>query len=353
MRPQVLEKQLSDKINTVVRDVTPGVLVRAYQNGKMVLDIKAGHTSSYYDWASLTKIVFTVQRLILDFENGKWAMDTKVGQFVPWFPHPEILIRDILSHSAGFIWWLPIYNQIDITASPEKRRAQLKEILKEAPIDKKDESVYSDIGMLLLGFVLEEMHQKPLLEIWKETKEIFYPGTTIDFSVNNEPLFERKLYAASEECGWRKKLLRGEVHDDNTWALGGVSTHAGLFGSIDDLGVYLLHLRSMILGIGRSPIRMKTVQLFVQRARPEGKGDWALGYMLPSPGMASCGQYFSLTSVGHLGFTGTSVWYDRDHDLGVVILSNRTLYGRDNTQFKTLRSQIHDWIVEGLRKASY
>lgn len=353
MKLQVLEKTLREQIESRIRDVTPGVVVRAYQSGRLVVDLGVGETWPYYDLASLTKIVFTAQRMMADFEAGKWNFETTVGQFLPWFPHPEVRLADILTHSAGFVWWLPIYRELDLTKTPEGRREQLKGMLKDLKIEKQDQSVYSDIGMIVLGFVLEEMHQKPLLEIWNDTKAAFYDGTTLEFHPGNEVRSRASLYAPTEECPWRKKLLQGEVHDDNTWALGGVSTHAGLFGSIDDMGWYLLHLRALLLGVGRSSIRSKTARLFAQRARPEGKGDWALGFMMPTPGSASCGSYFNLASIGHTGFTGTSLWYDPKQDLAIAILSNRVLYGRDSQGFKQLRPEIHNWVVEGLRKSSY
>lgn len=353
MKLQVLEKTLRDQIGARIRDVTPGVVVRAYQSGRLVVDLGVGETWAYYDLASLTKIIFSVQTLMQDFENKKWNLESTLGQFLSWFPHPEIKIVDVLTHSAGFAWWLPIHRDLDLKASPEERRLRLKEILKTTPIEKQDQSVYSDIGMLILGFVLEEIHQKPLLEIWNQTKSTFYDGTTLEFHPGNVVPQRSSLYAPTEECSWRHRLLQGEVHDDNAWALGGVSTHAGLFGSIDDMGWYLLHLRGLLLGIGRSPIRSKTAKLFATRARPEGKGDWALGFMMPTAGSASCGTYFSLSSVGHTGFTGTSLWYDPKQDLAIAILANRVLYGRDGQGFKQLRPDIHNWVIEGLKKSAY
>lgn len=353
MKLQVLEKNLHDQIAARIRDVTPGVQVRAYQGGKLVVDLAVGETWPYYDLASLTKVIFTVQTLMADFEAKRWTLESTVGDFLSWFPRPEIRLVDLLTHSSGLQWWAPLYKDIDVGADLARRREQLKTFLASSPIERKEESVYSDLGFLLLGFVLEEIHQKPLLEIWSATKSAFYEGTTLEFHPNNQFSSRASLFAPTEECPWRKRLLQGEVHDENTWALGGVSTHAGLFGSIDDVGWFLLSLRSNLLGIGRSPIRMKTARLFTTRARPEGKGDWALGFMMPTPGMASCGPAFNLSSVGHTGFTGTSLWYDPKQDLAVAVLANRVLYGRENQGFKQLRPEIHSWVVEGLRKSAY
>jgi CubicO group peptidase (beta-lactamase class C family) len=189
------------------------------------------------------------------------------------------------------------------------------------------------------------------LDVWNDVKNRFYQGTTLEFHPHNKTTVKTSLFAPTEECPVRRKLIQGEVHDLNCWSLGGVSTHAGLFGSIDDVGWFSLHLRSHLLGIARYNIRQKTAQLFAKRALPEGKGDWAMGYMMPTPGSASCGNYFSLDSIGHTGFTGTSVWYDPKMDMSVIILSNRVLYGSDNKAFGKLRPDIHNWIVENYRRS--
>lgn len=352
MKFSVLEKNLITQIESKIRDVTPGVLVRAYQNGRLVCDISVGTTYAYYDLASLTKIIFTSQAMMLAFEEKKWNFDTTVKSILPWFRHEKTKIQDLLTHSSGLIWWKPFYKELDLNASWQDRRESLRKSIQNLELESQEVSVYSDVGFILLGFILEEFYKKDLVGIWNDIKNSFYLGTTMEFHPRNQTTLRPSLFAPTEECPWRKKLLQGEVHDENTWAFGGVSTHAGLFGSIDDLGWYSLHLRSQILGIARYTIRQKTTQAFIKRARPEGKGDWAMGYMMPSPGKSSCGGYFSLNSIGHTGFTGTSMWYDPKSDLAVCILSNRLVYGRENKSFAELRPQIHNWIVEGLKKSS-
>ncbi|MBL7545356.1 MAG: serine hydrolase [Bdellovibrionaceae bacterium] len=352
MKYSVLEKTLIKNIEDNIRDVTPGVLVRAYQNGRLVCDIGVGSTYAYYDLASLTKIVFAVQAMMHAFEEGKWNIDSKVSQFLEWFPHTEIKIIELLNHSSGLVWWRPFYKDLNLSDTWQNRREDLRKMIAALPLSANEVSVYSDVGFLVLGFILEKFYDLDLVGLWNKIKDQYYPGTTLEFHPRNQTTLRASLFAPTEECPWRRKLLQGEVHDENTWALGGVSTHSGLFGSIDDLGWYSLHLRSQVMGIARYFIKQKTTQLFVKRSRPEGKGDWALGFMLPTPGTASCGGYFSLNSIGHTGFTGTSIWYDPKADLSVVILSNRLVYGRELNRFAELRPKIHNWIVEGLRKSS-
>ncbi len=352
MRFTVLEKFLRQQIENRIRDVTPGVVIRAYQNGRILCEVSTGQTFPYYDLASLTKPIFSVHAMMLAFERGLWNLDSTVHKILPWYPSKTTRVQDLLSHCSGLEWWYPFYHELNSNESLEDRRLHLKKIISSMEIKDQPISIYSDVGFLVLGFVLEALYQKSLFDVWIELKEKFYPGTTFSFHSNNQPPQKKSLYAPTEECPWRKRLLQGEVHDENCWALGGLSTHAGLFGSIDDVSWFALNLRSQLLGIAKYSIRQKTTQLFCRRARPPGGGDWAMGYMMPTPGNASCGQYYSLNSIGHTGFTGTSFWYDPHMDLLIIILSNRVMYGRDNKGFGQLRPEIHNWIVEGYKKSS-
>lgn len=352
MKYSILEKNLIKQIEERIRDTTPGVMVRAYQGGRIICDVTVGNTYAYYDLASLTKVIFTVQAMMDAFEQKKWNFDTKVSEILSWFPHKEVKLTELLTHSSGLPWWLPLYQEINSQIPLEARREQLRGMLQNMKIDKQETAVYSDVGFFVLGFVLEKLFDKPLLDVWEEIKNKFYLGTTLEFHPDNQFSTRVGLFAPTEECPVRKKLIQGEVHDLNCWSLGGVSTHAGLFGSIDDIGWFSLHLRSQLMGIARYSIRQKTAQLFAKRALPEGRGDWAMGYMMPTPGSASCGNYFSLESIGHTGFTGTSIWYDPRMDMSVIILSNRVLYGSDNKAFAALRPEIHNWIVENYRRSA-
>lgn len=350
MKYSVLEKNVIKNIEEHIRDTAPGVMVRAYQGGRIICDIAVGNTYAYYDLASLTKIVFTTQAMMYAYELQKWTFQTKVVDVLSWFPHNNVRIIELLTHSSGLPWWIPAYQEL-MKDSADKKREHLKKILTQQEVHKEGKAVYSDVGFWVLGFILEEFFQKPLVEIWEDIKNKFYLGTTLEFHPNNEPKLKTSYYAPTEECPVRKKLIQGEVHDLNCWSMGGVSTHAGLFGSVDDVGWYSLLLRSQLMGIARYSIRQKTAKLFAQRALPEGSGDWAMGFMMPTAGSASCGSYFSLESVGHTGFTGTSMWYDPKMDMSVVILSNRVLYGVDNKAFAELRPKIHNWIVENYRRS--
>lgn len=350
---RMLEQKIEKLIEQNIVGVTPGVQVQVHQAGRKVMDIAVGTTYPYYDLASVTKIVFTTQAMMKAFEEGLWNLDTKVSQILPWFPSSEVRIAECLNHSTGLVWWLPFYEQLKPEQSIEERWAQLQKTLAAQDLSKRSEqnpSVYSDLGFLTLSFLLEAFYQKSLYEVWQAVKTEFFSATTFEMHPGNQPKNPVHLYAPTEERGWRGKIIQGEVNDDNTWMLGGVASHAGLFGSIDDLGWYALHLRALVHGVSKCSIKQKTARLFMSRSRPEGLGDWALGYMMPAKENSLVGKHFSPQSVGHWGFTGTSVWYDPIYDLSVVIASNRTWLGRENKKFNELRPQLHNWIVEGVRR---
>lgn len=343
------ENKLIDKIRQAIPDVTPGVSARAYHMGRLVCDISVGQTYPYYDLASLTKVIFTQQAIMEAYDQGMWSLETKVKDILSDFSH-DILIKELLTHTSGLEWWRPFYQDIRLDLPWQEKRSWIYKQINNSKINQTGKAVYSDLGFILLGFILEKLYEKNIYQIWLELKDKHYPTTTLDFHVENIAEVSRELFAPTEDCKWRKKVIRAEVHDENTWSFGGVSTHSGLFGSIEDVSAFGLNVRSQLQGIARYSVRQKTAQLFASRAIPADVGDWALGYMMPSYSTSSCGPHFSILSIGHTGFTGTSFWYDPRNDLLVLILSNRIQYGRENRAFINLRPQIHSWIYESLKR---
>lgn len=350
MKFSLLEARLEQKINEIYSAATPGLCLQVHLKGKKVVDIGVGDVQPYYDLASLTKIIFTVQALIKSFDQGLWNLSTHVYDLAPWFRFERTKIVELLYHRSGLPSWLPVFKEVDLSMSSKQKWEFYRKKIQLEVLQPTPKSLYSDIGFWTLGFILEKLYEKNLLEIWTELKSEFYPRSTLDFHTNNKPLVDVKYYAPTERCPWRGKIMRGEVHDENAWAMGGVAPHAGLFGSVDDVSWFGLFLRGQLLGISKTQIRQKTMQLFTSRVLESGEGDWALGFMMPTPGSASCGDYFSSASIGHTGFTGTSIWYDPTTDILITFLSNRVYLGRENNNFKALRPKIHNWVIEGLKK---
>jgi CubicO group peptidase (beta-lactamase class C family) len=161
---------------------------------------------------------------------------------------------------------------------------------------------------------------------------------------------EKKLenYAFMEECPFRQRMLRGEVSDENAHALGGVAGHAGLFGTMEGVLLFAVHLLDQWQGREEHPgYRSRDLRKFLKKQKIPGS-TWALGFDTPSPTGSSGGKYLSPVSVGHLGFTGTSFWIDPVRELVMVLLSNRVHPSRENERIKKFRPLLHDAVIENL-----
>jgi CubicO group peptidase (beta-lactamase class C family) len=163
--------------------------------------------------------------------------------------------------------------------------------------------------------------------------------------------FEKAQFAATEDCPWRKKILRGEVQDENAFAMGGYSGHAGLFGTAGDVYGIADMLRAHFRGERQDYFKPQTVRRFFTPQEIVDNSTWALGWDMPSLENSSSGNHFSRNSFGHLGFTGTSIWMDLDQDVIVVFLTNRVHPSRDNEKIKAFRPRLHDVIMEELGNA--
>ena len=353
-----IESTIRKKIEATVADdltaITPGLCLQAVHGGKLVVDLRVGRTWRYYDLASLTKIIFAVPAIMRLEERNRLHLAAPVQKYLPDWPHRSTRVRELLSHSAGLSAWSAFHKKIARRRfeTEEDRRALIKQILFQMPIGSKRRAVYSDLDFILLGFLLEERLGRSLEEIWQNqtpwrarTPSLHF--NKIDLHGRCKTRYARDRYAPTERCPWRKKVLQGEVHDDNAWSFGGVSTHAGLFGTPDDVTNFGRLLRAAWCGqtVRGFPLPL-TVRQFTRRTIPRNVGDFALGFMLPTEGSASCGRHFSRTAFGHTGFTGTSLWYDPKRDILVTFLSNRVYPTRENRAFVALRPKIHDIVVE-------
>lgn len=342
------EKRLAKKFpsSDALRTITPGVVVDVHHRGRRKGLVRVGATYKYYDLASLTKIIFTATQSMIYFSEFKSDLDVQVREVLPWWKHRATPVQ-LLSHTAGLEWWLPIYKKLRGPMRPEARWSQMEKQLAKVKRARRKSAIYSDIDLWMMGAFLQARLELPLLAMWEAVQDrldlpeiVFHPG--------NKPKHRRMLYAPTEKYSYRKSALQGEVHDENTWALAGVAPHAGLFGDIRSVSSWGLKLREAWRGDNELFGDPRMVRHFTGRRIPRAVGDWGLGFMKPSRPRASCGKYFSVSSFGHTGFTGTSLWFDPRRDLLVVILSNRVHPSRDNKAFLDLRPAIHNWVVEAL-----
>jgi len=302
------------------------------KKGKVIFKTSFGKSFKSYDLASMTKAIFTAQY----FVEHAHLRTKKVSEFLPWLYKTDLRISDLLNHSSG----LPAHKKFfkdfkSLSSAPlEERALALKKALrsevfkvKKIKLGHKHKPVYSDLGFILLGFVIEEIEKADLNTVFEKRNKI----KRLQF---NELPFKGKKdsYAPTEKCLWRKKTLRGEVLDGNTHFMGGVAPHAGLFGTLEN-----------VLDFGKVLRLSYRKQPSLFKKQVEG---WASGFMVPSGEKTTAGKYFSKKSIGHLGFTGTSFWYDPEEDLFIVILSNRTYPNRNNAAFNKFRPLIQNIIYE-------
>ena len=287
--------------------------------------------TTLFDLASLTKVIATSSITMRQLAEGRIRLDIRVTDvFKDWSGHwPTVTLRHLLEHASG----LPAHLRAWKDASG---RAGYKALIEQTSLERQpgEAAVYSDIGFMLLGLILESTGAGTLD---KQFQQIF--GRAID-PIQYRPmahLYER--IAPTEFDPWRGRVLCGEVHDENAAALGGVAAHAGLFGTADAVGTFArLILRtfreSTLLG---SPDAMR---LFATRsAVPASSRALAWDTALPT---SSCGTRMSPGAIGHTGFTGTSLWIDPAADFYAVLLTNRVHPTRTNEKLIPLRAQFHD-----------
>ena len=307
--------------------------------------------NTIYDLASLTKPLATVSSILLLIQEERLNLFQPLATFLKeteGFPLGQISLVHLLSHQSGLPAWRPFYQSFSPTFSsdPEFRQqriqAVLEMILKE-PIAQSSPSisVYSDLGFMVLGFVVERVTGQSLEDFCRE--QIFQPlqAEKLVFGAGPDKQNISDKIAPTEDDSWRGRLLQGEVHDENAAALGGIAGHAGMFGTAQAVGKIARAWLDSYLG-KPSIFSKELVRQFV-RAQP--KTSWGLGWDTPSQ-PSSSGQWFSPESFGHLGFTGTSMWIDPIRELEVIFLSNRVHPTRDNQAIKAFRPKLHDAVVQ-------
>jgi CubicO group peptidase (beta-lactamase class C family) len=293
-------------------------------------DAPATTETTVFDLASLTKVIVTATRAMQAVEAGRLTLDGRVADYLhDWrgTDRESVTIADLLEHASGLTAYLPFFR--DHRGRLEFERAICTMPLEYAP---RTRSIYSDLGFILLGFILDDVG--------------FALGALSAADLTfNPPREWRERTAPTELDLWRGRLLQGEVHDENTWALGGVAGHAGLFGTAAAVGALA---REVLKGLNGATTfaRPETFARFARKSDVPGSSR-ALGWdtMLPS---SSCGTRLSGRALGHTGFTGTSLWIDPEQDLYVVFLTNRVHPSRDNNAIQPFRRAVHDAVIAAL-----
>jgi CubicO group peptidase (beta-lactamase class C family) len=306
--------------------------------------------STLYDLASLTKVVGTTTAAMRLVDQGRLALDDRVGDHLPewsagWLG--EVTIRHLLTHTAGLPPFRPFWREHE---GREAYRAAIAALEPASPTG--TETVYSDIGLMALGFVIEEIAGRGLDE--ELAAGVFGPLGMEDTGFRPDRSRLARIAPTEMDTVFRHRHVRGEVHDENAFALGGVAGHAGLFSTADDLARFARWmLRAARADSVTSPAadgaagaagppglpRPETVRAFTRRADPGSSR--ALGWDTPA-GLSSSGRFTTPSAFGHTGFTGTSIWIDPELDIFVVLLTNRVNPTRANALHAPLRRAVHD-----------
>ena len=307
------------------------------------LDVEAGRRAaadSVFDLASLTKVLATTTLVMRAVDEGRIGLADRVGRWLPAWrgaDRDSVTIEDLLTHSAGLTAHLPFYR--DLRGRAEFEHAIGTLALEHPP---RTRALYSDLGFMLLGFILADSYRaSPLDRQFGALAESRQWGD-LRF---RPPAEWRRRIAPTEFDAWRGRLPRGEVHDENAWALGGVAGHAGLFGTVRAVGAFARDFLRTWRGDG-TLVSPATLARFTTRS-PVPNSSRALGWdtMLPT---SSCGTRMSSAAVGHTGFTGTSLWIDPQARLYCVLLTNRVHPTRANQAILEIRPAFHDAVMAAL-----
>ncbi|WP_010269290.1 serine hydrolase domain-containing protein [Paenibacillus senegalensis] len=319
-----------------------GELIGVYATGYAVDDgVSRIDTSidTIYDCASLTKVAVTLPLLLICIEKGLLDLNEPVSAFMPSFAAAgkgEVTVRHLASHTSGLPGHLPIH---DMNVTPQEAVEYIAALSLVAPAG--TQVIYSDLGFIVLGHICAELLGLSLPDA--AARYVFEP-LGMSSTAFNPPAEWKSRIAATEYSNTLGRCLHGEVHDENAYALGGACGHAGLFSTADDLvKVALAWLRG-----GRHEEERWLSPLAVQAAlQPQTNGlngCRGLGWVLRGDSQDVAGDLFSSLAFGHTGFTGTSMWMDPVHQLGVVLLTNRVHYGRGQSLTR-LRARFHNAVA--------
>jgi CubicO group peptidase (beta-lactamase class C family) len=312
-----------------------------------------------FDLASLTKVLATVPLVLLAIQQGRFGLDDPVARLLEGYAgqgREAVTLRMLLEHSSGLPAWRPFYATVrECEGGAWLATARGREMVRRMAAAEVPEAppgsrvLYSDLGFILLDWILERVTGLSTDRLFSEwlagplgLESLFYVDLTRPAAA--AAAREGRVFAATEQCPWRGRTLIGEVHDDNCYAAGGVSGQAGLFGTIQGVAAVAETWLSCWRADGGLFDR-RLVREFWTRSQVPGSTRTP-GFDTPSPGGSQAGSGFGPRTVGHLGFTGTSLWIDPDRELVVVLLTNRIHPTRQNDAIREFRPRLHTRVAE-------
>jgi beta-N-acetylhexosaminidase len=373
LRPafQVVEASIADKAfpgATLAVGYRGKVTLHAFWNLSYEANAPAVDLRTMYDVASLTKVVATTT-LVAKLAEGDFPvpldLDAKVERYLPeWTAGRDdanaaakflgenaqeiewrhrVTVRHLLTHTSG----LPPFKEYWRT-SKGKQDTLNRIFVEPLEYEPGTKEVYSDLGIILMAEIVERLTGRPLDELAKTY--IFTPLGMKDTTFRPPQKLWPWIAPTEFDKNFRHRLVQGEVHDENSFAMGGVAGHAGLFSTAPDLAAFCQMLLNGGVYAHRRILKRATIAEFTTPQQLSG-GTRTLGWAVPTEGSSS-GHYFSAHSFGHTGFTGTSIWIDPDRQLFVVLLTNRVNPTRENQKIAQVRPAVHDAVMQALGFAS-
>ncbi|MGH9747565.1 MAG: glycoside hydrolase family 3 N-terminal domain-containing protein [Candidatus Acidiferrales bacterium] len=320
--------------------------------GKFTRDAKSPlvNADTIYDVASLTKPIVTTTCVMILVQHKRLDLDAPISRLLPEWksaaksdPDPawrsRVTVRMLLLHNSG----LPAHR--DFYKDAKGHDAILARVLAEPLVHEPGKQIeYSDLGFILLGEVVERLTGESLSEYAR--KEIFGPLGMKDSLFNPQRVLRARIAPTENDVTYRKRLIQGEVHDQNAWAMGGIAGDAGLFSTARDVSIFAQMILNGGIYAHHRVVSWSTIAEFTAH-QPFGNSTRTLGWDVPLD-PAATGRHFSSHSFGHYGFTGTSLWIDVDRDLFIILLTNRVNPSVENIKIRQVRPALHDAIFEAL-----
>ena len=308
-------------------------------------DAKFVDRNTMYDVASLTKGLATTPIIMKLVQKKKLALDFPISEFYDEYSFgdkKDVTIKHLLAHTSGLKSYVEYYKTTNLNNKESIINDILNQKLEYSPGTK---VVYSDLGMILLYDIIEKVTNSSFEKL--ASKYYYNPLIMKNTYFNPSEKLKNNVAPTEYDNYYRKRLIHGEVHDENAYILGGISGHAGLFSTASDIANFSKLFINDGVFLGRRYLKKSIIKKFTKRENYPVNTDRAIGWDTPSRnGKSSAGDYFSENTFGHLGFTGSSLWVDPDKDIIVVLLTNRVHPSRENTKEMYLfRREFHNSLI--------
>ncbi len=311
---------------------------------------------SIFDLASVTKVIATTSAIMILYEQQKFNLTDKVSEYIPEFGNngkENLTILNLLIHNSGLTAFVPFYKTYST-------RSEVLNAIYNAGLEYEPEtkSVYSDLNAVMLGLLVEKISGMDLNEFCKQN--IFIPLNMHSTMFKPDEKLKDRILPTEYDTYWRMRQIQGEVHDETTSILGGISGNAGLFSNSTDLYKFMRvmmnngkYYNPYTRGLKEEKLfSPDIISLFIKRYENVSyENSRALGWDT-KPLAASgkyripCGELISENCFGHTGYTGTSIWCDTDRNLVVIFLTNRVYPSRDNYEIRNIRPELHNLAIQ-------